>query len=88
MADNGSKRTGRTGEAYDQDLYAGGDAAYDKEINMHDPEEELDDRERAVARWEIKFKIEKFFYFLLFYDFLLLLLTQHLQLCSFNFCVQ
>lgn len=47
MADNGSKRNG---EAYDQDLYAGGDAAYDKEIGIHDAEDELDDRERAVAR--------------------------------------
>jgi|688.fasta_scaffold1759596_1 hypothetical protein len=50
MADNGSNRKSRTGEAYDQDLYAGNDAAYDKEIDTHDAEDELDDRERAVAR--------------------------------------
>lgn len=50
MADNGSNRSGRTGEAYDQDLYPGNDAVYDKEIGMHDVEDELDDRERAVAR--------------------------------------
>ncbi|KAH7616313.1 hypothetical protein Ndes2526B_g08409 [Nannochloris sp. 'desiccata'] len=49
MADNGSNRSGRTGEAYDQDLYPGNDAVYDKEIGMHDVEDALDDRERAVA---------------------------------------
>jgi len=49
MADNGSNRNGR-GEAYDQDLYAGNEAVYDKEIGMHDAEDGLDDRERAVAR--------------------------------------
>jgi hypothetical protein len=50
MADNGSNRNGRRGEAYDQDLYAGNEADYDKEIGMHDVKDELDDRERAVAR--------------------------------------
>jgi hypothetical protein len=50
MGDNGSNRNGGTEEACDQDLYAGNDATYDKEIGIHDAEDELDDRERAVAR--------------------------------------
>lgn len=52
MADEEPKRNGvsLTGAGgYDQDLYAGGDAAYDTEIGIHGAEEDLDDRERAVA---------------------------------------
>ena len=53
MADNGSKRNGvpLSGAARDdQDLYASADAAYDNTIGVHGAEDDLDDRERAVAR--------------------------------------
>ena len=53
MADDGKKRSGVSlngAGGYDQDLYGGQDAAYDNEIGVQGAEEDLDDRERAVAR--------------------------------------